>query len=142
MSVALTDQIHIHVHLPEQDQVAGVSSRDEHVHLYLHMGGRDAFGAATSVEAPSGRPWLKIVVVAALVAVPAMMIGAMSSHHGAVSGAPASIVSLRTGDASPTEPAQPLPPALAQELAQPPNIAPPAGQPVSGPEGPAAFGLN
>ncbi len=131
------------MHLPQATGEAGTESLDERIHLYLHLIGSEATPPMRLLGPVSGRPLLKSAVMVALFVLP-VAAGIMFSRHGAVAqaGAPA-IARANVPADQPSVPA-PLPPALAQQLAQPPNVTPPPGAlPAGGASaGPAAFGLH
>ena len=136
------ENVHVHVHLPEAVVGAGEEPRHDHVHLYLHTAAQPATGSAAGPEVRRGRPVLKAVAAVLLLGLATEAgyhFGSRSVAAGVTPAPAAFAVSPGARAAVPQ-----MPPALAQELAQPPHrIPPPGGAGASGAStGQGAFGLG
>lgn len=138
MSQALPDRVQIHLHLPQPGVDGGLMPIHQHVYLHLHATGTSPGEPAPILEASRRRPLLAAAMVAGLFFIPAVS-GLLFARHAGIAPATAK-PAVAAETPSPTA----LPPAVAQQLAQPPSLTPPPGMsPGGGPlSGPAAFGLN
>ena len=138
MSQALSNRVQIHLHLPQPGDHGGLMPIHQHIHLHLHAAGAPSVAAAPIVEASRRRPLLSAALIAGLFFIPAAG-GLFLARHASIAQATAK-PAIAAETPSPTA----LPPAVAQQLAQPPSLTPPPGMSSGGGplSGPAAFGLN
>jgi len=147
--IELPDGIHLHLHLPDRGiGGCGEHAPHEHVHLHVHATSGGDWAPTPALPAPRSRPFLKGAAAVAVVLVCAVFGTRLAGHRADVTPtATAAQASAASGDGArrvATAPQSQLPPAVAQQLASPPQLSPPAADSGASPapSGPTLFGLR
>jgi hypothetical protein len=147
--IELQNGIHLHLHLPDRGiGSCGEQAPHEHVHLYVHAAAGGEWVPTPAPPTPRSWPLLKGAAAATIVLVCAVFGARLAGHRADVAPTPtAAQASAASGDGAPRAAAAPqtqLPPAIAQQLASPPQLSPPAAESggAPAPSGPTLFGLR
>jgi len=147
--IELQNGIHLHLHLPDRGiGSCGEQAPYEHVHLYVHAATGREWVPTSALPTPRSWPLLKGATAATVVLVCAVFGARLAGQRPDVAPTPTAVQAAAASGAgalrAAAAPQTQLPPAIAQQLASPPQVSPPAAERggAPAPSGPTLFGLR